>query len=298
MTGYSLYNTGFEPSRNGFSFKNFRTTTSSSVDFGMAVMARDWYLGSVSLSLDSITPGDDSDLKVVASGYDLNGTETGGLYEERKTLSELKPQIFSHKYANVREYIDYSSKNGLLTVNKNYRYDAENRGWQVDKRKLEASNLPWDQVELLDLDIAGALDKIARGYSEDDAQLCAALYRLNALQWDDSEEEFSLTGGDEGFERLESLLSLGIPVVTTVDDTHSVNTIGMIRDSGCHRKFILRVYDNNYPDKIKEIYIEKKPVAKLEIEGDKAEVVGEAFTYLAIYEGKQVGLSFSDVYER
>ncbi len=298
VTGYSLYNTGFEPARNGFAFKNFRTTTTASVDFGMAVMARDWYLGSVQMSLGDIEPADPSVQKVNAAGYDLNGTDAGKAYEERKTLGTVIPELFRHKYADVSEYLDYTSEGSTLKVKKNYRMDCENMGWNITEREIEAGNLLWSRVELLNMNIADGIDKIARGYGESDAQLCAALYRLNALQWDDADCEFNLTGGDEGFTMLQQQLSLGVPVVTTIDDTHTVNTVGLIRDSSCHRKYILRIYDNNYPTKIKELYLEKKPVADLAIDSNGGtEVKGQTFTYEATYEGKKVGLSFSNVAE-
>ncbi|MBQ8966169.1 VWA domain-containing protein [Ruminococcus sp.] len=298
VTGYSLFNTGFEPSRNGFAFKNFRTTTTASVDFGMAVMARDWYLGSVQMSLGDISPADPSEQKVDAAGYDLSGTDSGKAYEERKALNALQPAIFRHKYADVTEYLDYTSDGNTLEVKKKYRMDAVNKGWEITKLEIEAGNLLWTKVELLNMNIADGIDKITKNYGESDAQLCAALYRLNALQWDDADTEFNLTGGDEGFITLCQQLSLGVPVVTTIDDTHTVNTIGLIRDSSCHRKYILRVYDNNYPNKIKELYLEKKPVAVLAIDAEgNVEVKDQTFTYEATYEGKKVGLAFSNVAE-
>ncbi len=296
VTGYSLYNTGFEPERNGFSFKNFRTTTTASVDFGMAVLARDWYLGSVKMSLSDIDPADDSEQKVSAAGYDLSGTAAGEAYENRKNLSSVTTEIFSDTYADVKKYLDYDSDGSTLRVDKDYQFDSQNRGWEIAKTKIEAGNLSWHYVELLNLNVAEGIEKIAKGYNESDAQLVAALYRLNALQWDDSADEFNLTSnGDESFAELEKLMSLGVPVVTTIDDTHTVNAIGLIRDSSCHRKYILRVYDNNYPGKVKELYIEKMPKCSLEIDGDTVNVVDTAFTYTATYEGKQVGISFSNV---
>ena len=296
VTGYALYNTGFEPSRNGFTFKNFRTATTASVDFGMAVMARDWYLGNIPMALDAISPADLSELKVDAAGYDLSDTEAGSLYESRKVLGAVTTEIFGHRYSDVTEYVDYTSDGTTLEIKKKYLMDAQNKGWTVKSWPVEAGNLKWNAVELLTLDVADSADNIAAGYNSNDAELCTALYRLNALQWDDEDDEFNLTNGDEGFVMLRKQLSMGVPVVTTIDDSHTVNTIGLIRDSACHRKFILRVYDNNYPNKVKELYIEKKPVAKLAIDTEgNAEVLGQTFTYEATYEGKKVGVSFSNV---
>lgn len=58
--GYSLYHTGFDPTKNGFSFKNFRLADTPSIDFGMALMARDWYVGRFPLKTGSLKPADES----------------------------------------------------------------------------------------------------------------------------------------------------------------------------------------------------------------------------------------------
>ena len=75
-----------------------------------------------------------------------------------------------------------------------------------------------------------------------------------------------------------------------------MNAIGLIQDSDCHRKYILQIYDNNYPGETKQLYIQKLPKCKLKIDSNgKATVVGTTFEYSATYEGKQVGIQFSDV---
>ena len=296
VRGYSLYNTGFDPKVNGFSFKNFRTTTTASVDFGMAVMARDWYLGNVKTSLGDIAPSDKSDIKVNAAGYDISGTDFGKQYDERVPLSKITSDLFAGTYSDVTKYLDYSCTGDILTLNDDYKYDSKNKGWVKDVTKISGGNLRWKKVELLDMDIANGIDKIKGGYSSNDAEFAKALYRLNALQWDDSSSEYNLNNDSKGFEKLEDQLSLGIPVVTTIDDTHTVNAIGLIQDSDCHRKYILQIYDNNYPGETKQLYIQKLPKCKLKIDSNgKATVVGTTFEYSATYEGKQVGIEFSDV---
>lgn len=297
VMGYSLYNTGFDPSVNGFSFKNFRTTTTSGVDFGMAVFARDWYLGTIKTSLGKIKPADNSKLKVESDGYDLEGTDAGIAYESRIPLNDFNSAMLSGPYSDVKEYLDYNSKGEVLKVDDKYR-DCVGKGWVIEKTPIDAGNLEWKYVELLNLDIEGGMKNIEGENSKSDAQLAAALYRLNALQWDDSAYEFNLTNGDSGFKELDRLLSLGEPVVTTIDDKHTVNSIGLIQDSLCHRKYVLQVYDNNYPGKTKEIYIEKKPKCSISVdENGNAKVTGTGFTYCTSYEGKQVGLNFSKVEE-
>ena len=295
VSGYSLYNTGFDPEINGFCFKNFRTSTAASLDFGLAVMARDWYLGNVPASLEVLSPRDDSAQKYDAPGYDISGTELAEKYEERVPLYEIKPAALLGIYGDVTLYLDYKSKGDLLKIKDEYADDAKSGGWAIDKYPINGGNLEWSAVELMSLDIAGSLSEIESRYSEWEAGFYGALYRLNAMQWDDSESEFNLTNGDDGFNRLTKLLSQGVPVVTTIDDTHTVNAIGLIQDSTCHRKYILQVYDSNYPGQIKELYITKSIKGSYDINNGQAELTGTGFAYSATYEGKLVGVSFSDV---
>lgn len=295
VSGYSLYNTGFDPEINGFCFKNFRTSTAASLDFGLAVMARDWYLGNVPASLEVLSPRDDSAQKYDAPGYDISGTELAEKYEERVPLYEIKPAALLGTYGDVTLYLDYKSKGDLLKIKDEYADDAKSGGWAIDKYPINGGNLEWSAVELMSLDIAGSLSEIESRYSEWEAGFYGALYRLNAMQWDDSESEFNLTNGDDGFNRLTKLLSQGVPVVTTIDDTHTVNAIGLIQDSTCHRKYILQVYDSNYPGQIKELYITKSIKGSYDINNGQAELTGTGFAYSATYEGKLVGVSFSDV---
>lgn len=295
ISGYALYNTGFEPDTNGFSFKNFRTTTTPSVDFGMAVMARDWYLGNVPMSLGKISPKDKSSQKYDADGYDFSDTEIAINYENHTPLFNLMPSVFNSEYSDIKQYLDYDSEGDTLKISKKYSSSAEGCGWKADKYPIDGGNLEWSYVELLSLDIANSIKNIASRYDEWEAQMLAAIYRYNALQWDDEQYEFNLTNGDAGFERLKKLLSQGVPVVTTIDDIHTVNAIGLIQDSSCHRKYILQVYDNNYPGKIKEIYIEKSPIGTYDIKDGHAALKDTSFAYSTTYEGKLVGLSFSDV---
>lgn len=295
IEGYSLYNTGFKPDTNGFSFKNFRTTSSSGVDFGMAVFARDWYLGNIKTKVGSTSPSEESKLKYNAAGYDLTGTKLEDQYNKRESLINIIPSAFAGEFSDPKSYLDFSSGGTVLEIKDSIREKAELAGWAPQKYSMKSGSVEWNEVELLCLDIANSFDKIKSTYSDWEAELYAALHTLNSLQWNDKQYEFNLTNGDEGFEKLKSLLAQGVPVVTTIDDTHTVNAIGLIQDSKVHRQYILQVYDSNYPGKTKEIYITRSPIASCNISNGKAEVKSTTFEYSTTYEGKQVGLSFSDV---
>lgn len=297
IQGYLVHDTGFRPETNGFSFKNFRTSTCASVDFGMAVMARDWYVGGLKTSLGDISPADNSKQKYDAKGYDFSGTDIESLYNDGGSLNKVYPTALTGNFGDTKYYLDYESDGDTLKVEKNKRNEAESAGWAVKRypMSLNTPGIEWNYVELLSLDIAGSADRISSFYNKNEAQLYSALYRLNALQWDDAADEFNLNGGNEGFERLKSLLAQGIPVVTTIDDTHTVNVISVIQDSTNHRSYVLQVYDNNYPEKIKEIYLTKSPIGTYKIADGKASLDSTSYEYSATYEGKAVGLEFSDV---
>lgn len=294
VRGYSLYNTNFAPSVNGFTFKNFRTTTTRNMDFGMALMARDWYLGNLSLSMPGIDPKDEAKDKVSTDGYDLTGTKAAAKYNSNDPLSKVTISALGSKFADVSEYLDYDSDGTVLQVEPSVKQDAEASGWKAIEYDTEGLD-DWKKVEFLALDIANGADKIAKAYSKDDMELLKALYHYNAMQWDDSKDEYNLVGGSEGFERLQDQLSKGIPVVTMIDNSHAVNAIGLIQDSDNHNEYVLQIYDSNYPNDIQKIYITKNLGGEFDISGDTATFKGTKFTFNATYEGKQVGLSFTDV---
>lgn len=293
-TGYALYNTGFDPMKNGFSFKNFRTADTPSVDFGMAVMARDWYTGRLELSLGSISPSADSEQKYDCDGYKLKGTEIEDKIKSNVQLGDIVPTMMTGEFASVKDYLDYSSSGSVLKVDEDKLSKALGQGWSVKKYKLSANNLNWEKVELFSLDIKNNLDKIEKASSVWEAQFYQALYRLNALQWDDG-TAFDLFGGDEGFDQLKKMLAMGEPVVTTIDGSHTVNAIGLIQDSSDHRKYVLQVYDNNYPGSVKKLYITRAAKGVFDIQDGKASCTGSEYQYTCEYEGKQVGIRFSDV---
>ena len=293
--GYSLYDTGFDPKVNGLNVKNFRTSTTESLDFGIALMARDWYVGRLSMSQDAISPADESEQKYDADGYDFSGTGIEETYMSNGSLSDVILTMMNSDYANVKEYLDYSSGGSLLEVYENMLDDALSQGWTKQKYTLNADNLEWNQVELLSLDIAGSEDKIAAASSESEMQFYKALYWMNAVQWNDEGAEFNLYDGDEGFEMLKALLAAGEPVLTTIDGSHTVNAISLIQDSSDHRKFILQVYDSNYPGSTRKIYITRAVRGEFTISDGSAELDEVTYEYTCEYDGKQVGISFSDI---
>ncbi|MCR5123432.1 MAG: VWA domain-containing protein [Ruminococcus sp.] len=295
IMGYSLYNTGFDPKKNGFSFKNFRTSDTPSLDFGMALMARDWYVGRIGINHMGIEPRDPSGQKYDAPGYDFENTNVKELFDDNRPLCELRPSMLRGQFADVRQYLDYGSFGSTLKIKSSLRKSAEQQGWKVGTYRLDAKNLAWNSVELLSLDLVGSPDKINVAGKNDEYQLFSALYMMNAVQWDDKGAEFDLYKGDDGFAKLKRLLAVGEPVLTMIDGSHTVNAIGLIQDSTDHRKFVLTVYDSNYPGAQKKIYITRSVITDLK-KGIRSFVVSRLYyKYTCVYEGKQVGVTFSDI---
>ena len=294
LRGYSLFDTNFSTTVNGFAFKNFRTTTTRNMDFGMALLARDWYTGELKMSLGDLDPKDDSKDKVSAEGYDLNGTKIGNEYESNTPLSKIALNALGSKYADVKEYLDYSSSGSVLQVEPSVKKEAEDAGWKVIEYDADKT-LEWNKVEFLALDVAGDGKKnIEKTYSKDELEFLKALYHYNAVQWDDSSDEYNLTGGSAGFERLKEKLSQGIPVVTIIDGVHAVNAIGLIQDSANHNEYVLQIYDSNYPSEPQKIYITRVLGGDFDISGDNVTFKDTIYTYNATYQGTQIGLSFTD----
>jgi hypothetical protein len=245
--------------------------------------------------MDAISPSEDSEQKYDADGYDFTGTELETKLSSNAQLGDIVPTLLNSDLANVKQYLDYTSSGSVLKVKDELRDEAEAEGWTIKKYKLSANNLSWEKVELLSLDIKNSADKIESASSAWEVQFYKALYRLNAIQWDDDGAVFDLFGGDDGFEQLESLLARGEPVVTIIDGSHAVNAIGLIQDKDDHRKFVLQVYDSNYPGSVKKLYITRTVKGDFDIGSDGATCTGTEYQYTCQYEGKQVGIKFSDI---
>ena len=292
-TGYSLYDTGFDPKINGFVIKNFRTADTPSVDYGMAMFARDWYTGRLKLKTGSLEPSEKSSQKYSPDGYDLTDTDISEKLSDHQTLSNINPSVMTGPYADVKKYLDYNSMGDTLKIRSDMRSVAEAQGWVAKSYVLNSNNLHWDRVELLSLDIANSEKKIENACAKSEVQFYKALYRLNAIQWDDENSTFDLHS-DDGFDKLKQLLAIGEPVITTVDGSHTVNAIALIQDTNDHRRYILNVYDSNYPGTIKRLYITKTVKASFDSDGDTVTVKSVGHQYTCEYEGKQVGIKFSD----
>lgn len=293
-SGYSIANTGFAPALNGFSFQNFRTTSSNGTCFGMAMFARDWYTGSLNTKLDEYKPETDSKNVFKAQGYDLTGTSILEAYNSHKTLSELTANaIKTNEFNDLEDYLNFEVENAtMLPVKQDVLSKATAKGYGTVNYDIKDLGLDWLYVQLLAIDVEKNSAAIESAYGKDEAELYKALLRHHVLLWQETDKNMiKLAEGKKCFDTIEERLSEGIPCVLLINDTHAVNAISLIQDADCPRRFILQVYDNNFPGEIREITIERIVTGSFDENGQST---GISYRYAAVYDSLDIALTLCD----
>lgn len=289
--GYSIANTGFVPATNGYSFENFRTTSSNGTCFGMALFARDWYTGSLKLKLDEYKPESDSKHVFKASGYDLNGTTIADAYKNHTPLSEIKVMaVESNEYSDLTKYLDFTQKQSVtLPVKADILAQAKAKGFSTVNYDIKDLGLSWINAQLLALDVENNSAAIESVYGKDETEFYKALLRHHVLLWEDVDANVKkLADGRTCFDSIQEQLLEGVPAVLLINGNHAVNAISLIQDADCPRRFILQVYDNNHPGEIKEIIIERIVTGQFDENGQST---GVTYRYAATYESEDIALA-------
>lgn len=293
--GYSIANTGFVPAVNGFSFENFRTTQSNGTCFGMAAFARDWYTGQLKLSLPEYKPESESKYVFKANGYDLSSTGIAEKYKSHNPLSELTVQaIKSNEFSDLTEYLDFSKKKvTILPVKRDILEKATAKGFGTVNYNISELGIgSWIYAQLLAIDVQNNSAAIESAYGKDEAELYKALVRHHVLIWENVESNVvKLSEGKECFDLIRQRLLEGTPAILLINGNHAVNAISLIQDADCPRRFILQVYDSNYPGEIKEITVERIVTGTFDESGSNTGVV---YRYAAVYDSLDVALSLCD----
>lgn len=294
-SGYSIANTGFVPSANGFSFENFRTTSSNGTCFGMAMFARDWYTGKLMLKADKYKPETKSKLVFEALGYDLTGTTAGSGFNDKKNLYELKVEaVKNNEFNDMASYLDLETDKHatILPVKSDILAKAKSMGFGTVNYSIQDLDLGWLYAQLLAVDVQNNSAAIEATYGKDEAELYKALLRYHVLQWESVDScTYKLSEGRECFDRLEQLMLDGVPAVIMLNGNHAVNAIGLIQDADCPRRFILQIYDNNYPGEIREIVVEKIVTGIFENGTGDGEIV---YSYVAVYDSENISITLYD----
>lgn len=194
---YSLFDTGFRAEENGFSFRNYKSPESASMDFGMVLFARDWFLNRVK----------SADGKGTEYEYDLSGTSLrpGG------PLSDVILTSMGASYLTPDSYLDFGSEGGTLSVLPEVSAEARDLGWIIRTEPLPENKGGWDTAEYLAPNYTS--EKFRLRYGEDDYQTLRAIAHYNKLR--DTGKSFRLTD-EAGLKRVRSVLGTGEPVVMKI----------------------------------------------------------------------------------
>ena len=271
---YSLYDTGFRADENGFKFKNFKSKDYATMDFGMAILARDWFKGKV---ITTYKPDDE------AVGYDFGKTTIN----VKEPLSKVILPSMSDKYVNPDNYLDYSSKGDTLAVDKDILEDALNLGWIVRTDAYPGTSETWNKVEYLVPNYS--LRKLCVKYGENDNALLRAIHLCNTFV--DTEQGFVLSD-ETDLNKVKIILGSGTPVVMKMTweekgqyFSRYVNLIALRRDMDNPNLFNLKIYDTN-SNPANTITLNRT----MKIDGNGT--FNGNYTYSADWNGKTVSITF------
>lgn len=280
--GYAMYDTGFVPSVNGYSFEDFKTTNSDTMSFGLCTFARDWFTKNLSLKMSPLENEGGS-----CDGYDLTGTDFEKNLSKGKNLREFSfIAVTTTRFTDPATYLDFEdSKGTAFEVLDKVRNEALSKGWVEKRYAFKEKILDKDAANFLVLDLKNQYDNIVESYSRDEAEFYKAIDALNLKYSNTSSIGVSL---NSGFSTLTNQLSDGIPAVLTIDGKYAVNAISIVRNASNPSEYVLKVYDPRYKDRTSEIIIKKSVNVSVAKDGTIKQIgVG----YTASIDGENVAVT-------
>lgn len=266
---YSLFDTGFNIDENGFRFDNFKTLENGTSDFGMAMLARDWFKGNVKISNSE-------------ADYDLSKTTI----DLSQPLSKVILSSMSSSYVTPEAYLNFK-EGELLGITADALKEAQAAGWFVRTEDFPADKNGWKKVEYLVPRYSAST--LASTYSENDLQMIKLIDYYNSFR--DKGESFALSN-ETDLNRVKKILGSGTPILMkmTWEENGSyysryVDLIALRRDMDNPNLFNLKIYDVNfgYPTKVE---LNRTMVCKA-----GSSTVSD-YTYSASWDGKQVAIEF------
>ncbi len=268
---YTIYDTGFDPDTNGFSFGNFKSGTSQTLDFGMVMLARDWFRKNVPEHA-----GDKSD----SISYTFEGTTINLAEPLRKVIL----QTMQAKWMKPESYLDFLSGGDVLRANRSSKSEAEKNGWTTVEIPYIEPGTGWKEAELLVPDHTSGTLRTA--YSENDYAMIRAIHYYDALR--DTESGFGINSEND-LNKVKAVMAVGDPVVTKLmweEDGKCVSRYVLMtalrRDLENPNTFKIKIYDVNGGTADTVILNRTLKVTR----GGK-----DDFTYTGTWNGKAVALS-------
>ncbi len=231
---YTLYDTGFDPDMNGYSFNNFKSKESGTLDFGMIMLARDWFRNSVPNSYE--------------------GADKHSFSFEGSTISLTEPlrkvilQTMQTPWMKPENYLNFLSSGETLKVKSEDAADSQQKGWAKINLDYDEPGAGWKKAEILVPD--HTVSTIRTAYSENDYAILRAIHCYNALR--DTGTSFSVNS-EKDLNRIKSILATGTPIVTKMywaeDDGSCFSRIVLLtalrRDLDDPNIFRIKIYDVN-----------------------------------------------------
>ena len=269
---YSLFDTGFNAAENGFSFDNFKSKTADTLDFGMVMMARDWFKNAVPNS-------------VTTDSENTSFTFEGTTIDRTAPLRKVILKVMQSDYLNPETYLDFLSPAGTLKLTKQAEKEAVDWGWFTKTMPYTDESAKWTEAQYLAIN--NTIPKIRGKYGEDDYQFVRAIHYYESFR--DKEKSFTLTD-DSDLDNVKSILSTGTPLIMKM----SWEENGKILNRYVLLTALRR--DLNSPNLLKgKIYdVNHNPVNTVEF-NRSPRIIGNqksGYTYSASWNGKTVSVSF------
>ena len=269
---YTLYDTGFNSDINGFSFGNFKLKDTDTVDFGMVMLARDWFRNSVPQSYDSGDKG---------GSFSFEGT-TITLTEP---LRKVVLQTMQSSWTNPENYLNFLSTGTMLKVNGDDTTASQSKGWAKTYIPYSEPGAGWEKAEILVPNLDS--NTLRTEYSENDYAMLRAINCYNLLR--DTGSHFTVNS-EADLNKIKSVLATGTPILTKMLWTED--------DGSCRSRYVLltalrRDLDdpNIFRIKIYDVNAESVSTATLSRTLKNTGSGKDDFTYTAKWDNKSVSLS-------
>ena len=269
---YTLYDTGFDADFNGYSFNNFKSITNNTLDFGMIMLARDWFR--------NVVPNSGGDEKANTK-FTFDGTTISTAEPLRKVVL----QSMQSQWLRPDTYLNFLSGGDKLQAFSNEKLAARETGWSVLNIPYSEGGMGWTQAEMIVPDYRS--HDLGLKYSENDFAMIRAIHAYDALR--DTGDSFILSS-EKDLNNVKSVLDTGTPLITKLlwenaDGTCSSRYVLMTtlrRDLENPNIFKIKIYDVN-SDSQNTVILNRT----VRITGSS----NTDFTYSAEWNGKKVSLT-------
>ena len=258
VDSYVMADSGFDMSKDAFSFENFDSwipgdKTSGGFCYGMALIAQTFYNGNVNLD------GDAYDAKFQNlrhnESFSFCGYDITECLEGIKNLRDYKNDTLSkyQEYWSIPSKEKYTLKDGVLKLNDEILKQYNNKYFKkhtISCKEGKWGNDTYTKYEVLILDVKGYIES---GEKNLDMEMVCALYWSWGIQMSTQDGiqliDYSLGKvNEDGFMKVVERINSGVPLIVSYQLTnsgHSINAMRILRDINNPQVFYLECYDNN-----------------------------------------------------